>query len=829
MQKLGIMLLIIALAIPLQAALLQNIPTRVTQPDGQVLNLLATGDEYHNWLHDKDNYTIIQNRASGLYTYALKSGGQLYPSEYRVGSILPASAGITPGLNIDPEIYKQKRLARWQNVPRDGMRAPTSGVINNLVVYIRFAGETEFTGSLTSYDTMFNNTTPGTNSMYNYFKEDSYNALEISTSFYPTPNNNVIVSFQDSHPRNYYEPYSGSNPTGYTDDDDRTDREHTLLRNALLFVTPQIPATLDVDADDDGEVDNVCFVVKGATGAWADLLWPHMWDLYSYDVYLNGAVVGPFNFQLEDSLLDSGVGVLCHEMSHSMGFPDLYHYSYDGFSTVGRWDLMESNQNPPQHHSAYMKYRYGNWIDTIPEITENGTYWINKMLNPEGNCYKIASNNPQYYFVVEFRKKTGTFENSIPGTGMLVYRVNTALSGVGNADGPPDELYLYRLNGTTTTNGQSSSAHFSTQVNRTAIGETTNPVAFLPDGNYGGLNIYAIGSSAGDSISFTIEFPATPPTSYDEGFETGDFTANPWTFGGNSNWTVTSAAPFMGTYCAKSGAIGHNQSSILQLTMDVPTAGEIGFYRTISSEAGYDYLKFYIDDVQQAQWSGTASWAYVHFPVNAGNHTFKWSYIKDQGVVSGSDCAWIDNISFLWEAPDTFLPPLDFTVSSMVQDVCAILEWNAPTVSPNAMLNGYRIYKNGAQITNLPAAQNVFYDYQVVPNFTYSYFVTALYTLPTGESSSTDTLEVLIDGAVAIPVLNITEIVDTNSVYISWSVNMPDRGITGYNIYRNGGLIQSISDAATFNYTDSDLPNGEYVYQTANIRLLPLISQILCL
>lgn len=808
-----ICLLIIAL--PLAGALLRDIPTTVTQPDGTQLNLLASGDEYHNWLHDSNNYTVIQNRDTGVWTYAVKRSGKLYPSEFIVGSQISVASGIVPGLNFDRDYYLQKRQAKRALLNREPTRAPTAGNLNNLVVYIRFSGESEFSGSLTTYDTMFNNTTPNTNSMHNYFQEDSYGALDINTSFYPTPNGTTIVSFQDTHPRNYFEPYSASNPTGYNGDTQFAQREHTLLRDALAFITPMLPTTLDLDADDDGEVDNVCFVVKGATGAWADLLWPHMWYLETYNVYLNGAVVGPYNFQLEESLLDSGVGVLCHEMSHSMGFPDLYHYSYDGFSTVGRWDLMESNQNPPQHHSAYMKFRYGHWIENLTTISTNGTYWINKMLNPDGNCYKILSNDPQFFYVVEFRKKTGTFENSIPGSGMLVYRVNTALDGNGNADGPPDELYLYRLNGTTTNNGQSNSANFSTQVNRTAIGETTNPVAFLPNGSYGGLNIFGIGSSAGDSISFNIELPVAPPSDYDEGFETGDFTANQWTFSGTSNWTITNALPYAGNYSAVSGAIGNNQNSSILVTLNASEAGEIGFYKKVSSEVGYDYLRFYIDNVQQGQWSGDNTWGYAHYAVTAGMHTFKWSYVKDQGVVSGSDCAWIDNISFRWESPNLFLPPQNLTGQTLIGDIAAFMQWEVPTASPGATLSGYRIYRNEVQYADVPAAQTSYDDYVVMPNNSYNYFITALYTNPTGESVPTAPISVLVEGTVAIPILTSANIVDTVNVMLNWELPVLQRSIQGYNIYRNGALLQTIIGADSLSYLDANLPNGTFSYQVS--------------
>jgi hypothetical protein len=165
-----------------------------------------------------------------------------------------------------------------------------------------------------------------------------------------------------------------------------------------------------------------------------------------------------------------------------VGAPDLYHYSYDELSPVYEWDIMERDLNPPQHMGAYMKYRYGGWISSIPEITSDGTYDLNPLISATNNCYKIASPySSAEYFMVEYRRKSGTFENSLPGEGLLVYRINTRKDGMGNDEGPPDEVYIYRPDGTTTVNGSPSSANFSTDADRTAINDTTNPITITMD------------------------------------------------------------------------------------------------------------------------------------------------------------------------------------------------------------------------------------------------------------------------------------------------------------------------------------------------------------
>ena len=136
-----------------------------------------------------------------------------------------------------------------------------------------------------------------------------------------------------------------------------------------------------------------------------------------------------------------------------------------------------------------------------------------------------------------------------------------------------------------------------------------------------------------------------------EDFESGNFTHFSWTQSGNQPWTVTNVSPYEGIYSAKSGTITNNQKSQLSLVMNIVNADSISFYLKTSSEGNWDFLKFYIDASLINKWSGETPWTKVTFPVAAGNHTFKWEYMKDGSSSSGSDCAWIDYIVFPAVAP----------------------------------------------------------------------------------------------------------------------------------------------------------------------------------
>ncbi len=468
-----------------EAAYLSYVPQDLYQPDGTKLELFASGDEFHNWLHDSDGFTIMRDPATGMLVYAEKCGDLICPSEHVAGKADPSALGLTKWLNISPEEYQKKRK-QAECYTKAVSKAPNTGSINNIVIFIRFADQEEFDKEISYYEAIFNPGSPV--SMYSYFMEVSYNQLSVISYFYPISQGSTVVSYQDSRDRGYYSPYDpAANPDGYRYDWERGLREQGLLKDAIDAVGFQIPGDLMVDGDGDGYVDNVCFIVRGYPDGWNELLWPHKGSLLLYFAYINGKRVITYNLNMESRT--TSAKTISHEMFHSLGAPDLYHYN-GGFASVGSWDIMDMNGNPPQHMGAYMKYRYGNWIDEIPRITFSGTYYVNPITDPENNCYMIKTPlSDTEYFVVEHRRDEGPFEISIPGTGLLVYRINTELDGEGNADGPPDEVYIFRPDGTIDQAGDIFSAHYHNEPGRTCINDYTNPYSFFSDGSAGGLEI----------------------------------------------------------------------------------------------------------------------------------------------------------------------------------------------------------------------------------------------------------------------------------------------------------------------------------------------------
>ena len=132
----------------------------------------------------------------------------------------------------------------------------------------------------------------------------------------------------------------------------------------------------------------------------------------------------------------------------------------------------------------------------------------------------------------------------------------------------------------------------------------------------------------------------------EDGFETGDFTALNWETAGDLPWTVVTSDKYQGSYAAKSGAIGHSQYSAISLSVNTTgwQVDTIGFAYSVSSEYGYDYMRFYIDGAEKFNYSGHSGWQTTTLPITPGQHTFRWVYSKDSDGSSAPDCALIDNI-----------------------------------------------------------------------------------------------------------------------------------------------------------------------------------------
>jgi hypothetical protein len=189
-----------------------------------------------------------------------------------------------------------------------------------------------------------------------------------------------------------------------------------------------------------------------------------------------------------------------------------------------------------------------------------------------------------------------------------------------------------------------------------------------------------------------------------EDYETGDFTNYAWINDPVYPWIIDNLNVYEGINSSKSGYVPDGEVSHLDINIDVTAAGDISFFKFVSSEQDYDFLQFYIDGNKQGEWSGIDNaWSYVSFPITVGNHDLGWEYDKDGGVSDGEDCAWIDYIVF---------PPMYIAPTSVVESKTDFEIFPNPTMgSFNLNFNDAKNHKvevydtNGKLISSLANQQ----------------------------------------------------------------------------------------------------------------------------
>ena len=178
-----------------------------------------------------------------------------------------------------------------------------------------------------------------------------------------------------------------------------------------------------------------------------------------------------------------------------------------------------------------------------------------------------------------------------------------------------------------------------------------------------------------------------------EDYETGDFSNYSW-LQGTFPWVVDGNQIYEGVYSSRSAYnLPDGEESELSIYVNVLAPGDISFYKYVSSEYNFDFLKFKINGTKVGEWSGEdTAWSFVSFPVpSTGTHTFKWEYDKDGSWSDGDDCAWVDYIVF---------PPIYTNQTSVLDNNLEM------KIFPNPSVGDFTISfndskKHNLEITNL--------------------------------------------------------------------------------------------------------------------------------
>ena len=336
-------------------------------------------------------------------------------------------------------------------------------------------------------------------SVKNYLKNISYNNFHLYNLF-PQINDSTFIPIELS----------------ITEDDANNSNYDSIIISDVLKKYPNVSGTIDYDKD--GIVDNLTIILRNKAdnaGSNSSLI-SHKSDYPGgNDITLSNKSLGTYNMLNTYSIRNTKSSVIIHEFMHSLGYPDLYNSNND--YPVFTWDIMGNVISPPPYSLAYLRSYFTNWL-SIDEISKSGTITLNTQDNKDGNqAYIIKSPLNDYeFFVVEYRKKPTLFDKidrSISNSGVIVYRINTTITGLSNKFGSYG-VYVYRDNSFALNSTPSSAVYntvFSKELGRTTVGNSDlnskDKALLYSDGTNSGIVLSEIGSSSSNSITLNVSIP----------------------------------------------------------------------------------------------------------------------------------------------------------------------------------------------------------------------------------------------------------------------------------------------------------------------------------
>ncbi|HEV8480207.1 MAG TPA: M6 family metalloprotease domain-containing protein [Candidatus Eisenbacteria bacterium] len=408
-------------------------PIVVHQPDGTALTLRLLGDEHYSWWQDMAGHPVIV--ANGEYRYASHdAAGELVATPYRVGTVDPASVGISVGHRPSPAVQTRIRQLRQQSMapaPDAGPITPPNGTVRNLVVLAQFSDHSAAkTRPASEYTTLFNTlggdpTIAPSGSVRDVWKENSYNTLDLVS----TVQNWVTLPQTEAF---YADHTQGGTPA----------KRNQMVTDALAILDGTVNFA-DFDGNNDGYVDAIDVIHSGygaeATGD-SDMVWSRAFtlgsDWTSADKNANGIFVKVSRVHTEPALWDTAgtaivrIGVIAHETGHFFGLPDLYDYDYDG-QGVGGWCLMgdswgwNGDQRYPPQLCAWSKKQLGYVVPAV--LTSPGAQSISQA-ETNAAAYRInIGYTTNEYLLIENRQPTG-FDREIPHGGIAIWHIDDNLS-----------------------------------------------------------------------------------------------------------------------------------------------------------------------------------------------------------------------------------------------------------------------------------------------------------------------------------------------------------------------------------------------------------------
>ena len=442
-----------------------SIPIQVRQADGTTITVILRGDEHINWYTTLDGVLLVQAADNNYYVGKVTKDGRLIATQQLAHEAAWRSSTernlidkqdkdkfysyVSKVAEQSENSYNNRPLTRitvdsgYGGVPY----FPHTGSPKALVILAEFA-DTTFTIQntkqvFTNYlmnEGHFTETAYAQNRNYKgvrgYFKDCSYGQF--------TPTFDVVGPVKLPKPQTYY----GAENDNITD----------LMTDACNAVDNEVDFS-QYDANGDGLVDLVYIIYAGHSanyrGNASTDIWPKSgttilsktFDGKSIRRYgVSNELAGRENKKKEKETIN-GIGLFCHEFSHTLGLPDIYAYKTNAEDQNDQgmelWDLMDGGTEVqggrvPSPYLAWEREAMG-WM-SIDTLTTDCHIANLKTIDNGGKAYKILNPSaPNEYIVLQSIQKGGWYQGWGNGSypkGLLVYRISYVSNKVNVFDFP---------------------------------------------------------------------------------------------------------------------------------------------------------------------------------------------------------------------------------------------------------------------------------------------------------------------------------------------------------------------------------------------------------